>query len=146
MLTHLVAPRTCGRDWETFLETMRAGPFRVGARFTGGGPAPLPTSAAAAFEAFESSPVYLTIECGSVVAHCHFFEPSAEVRLDIDPREVTDASRLESVLALMRHVAAALGRPVRATPESYGPREDFERYDFLEVSPDGEAAMLRTDL
>src|SRR5262249_33764499 len=58
-------------------------------------------------------------------------------KLDIDRREVVGKESFESVLALMRFVAAAVGLPVLAAPEGGTPR-----YAFLRVSPDGQAEFL----
>ena len=60
------------------------------------------------------------------------------MELDIDPREVVTEAAFESVLAVMRFIAATVELPVVAVAENSTPV-----YAFLRVSPDGQAAFLR---
>jgi hypothetical protein len=72
---------------------------------------------------------------GAVTANCHFF--GGDLKLDIDPREVVSQEAFESVLAVMRFVAAAVRRPVLAVAEGGSPG-----YAFMRASPDGQAVFL----
>ncbi len=78
----------------------------------------------------------VSVLSGTVTANCHFF--GGDLELDIDPREVVTEAAFESVLAVMRFVAAAVRIPVVAVAEGSTPA-----YAFLRVSPDGRAAFLR---
>lgn len=134
-LIDLLAPYTCDAEWEAFWSALRAGPFRLQA-FRDGEPIPLPESAAWVFAEREVASVMVSVLSGTVTAHCHFF--GGDLELDVDPREVTCEAAFESVLAVMRFVAAAIVLPVFAVAEGGTPA-----YAFLRVSPDGQAAFLR---
>jgi len=73
---------------------------------------------------------------GTVTANCHFF--GGDLELDIDPREVVAESAFESVLAVMRFVAAAVGMPVVAVAEG-----GTQAFAFLRVLPDSQVEFLR---
>lgn len=79
--------------------------------------------------------VAVSVRSGTVTANCHFC--GGDLELDIDPREVTNAAAFESVLAVMRFVAAAVRLPVVAVAEGGTPA-----YAFLRVSPDGQAEFV----
>jgi hypothetical protein len=130
----LTVPDSGEAGWEVLLWALKAGPFEL-QTFSEDDPIPLPKSAAAAFvEQRDVQPVNVAIRAGAVTANCRFF--GGDIDLDIHPEQVTDAAAFESMLAIMRFVAAALRLPVFAA--SYG------RYDapFLRVSPDGTAMLL----
>ena len=131
----LIAPGTGGAEWEAFWAELRAGPFALQA-FRDGEPIPLPESAAWAFAEREVASVLVSVLSGPVTANCFFF--GGDLELDIDPREVTSAAAFESVLAVMRLVAAGVRLPVFAVAEGGTPAGAF-----LQVSPDGRAAFLR---
>jgi hypothetical protein len=95
----------------------------------------LPETAAWIFAEREQAGVMVSVRSGTITANCHFV--GGDLKLDIDPREVVDAKAFESVLAVMRFVAAALGLPVLAVAEGGSPR-----YAFVQVSPDGQAVFL----
>jgi hypothetical protein len=134
-LIDLTAPGTGDAEWEAFWSALLAGPFELRA-FRDGEPIPLPESAAWVFAEREVASVTVSVLSGSVTANCHFF--GGDLELDIDPREVVTEAAFESVLALMRFVAAAVGLPVIGAAEGGTPT-----YAFLRVSPDGQAAFLR---
>lgn len=134
-LIDLRAPGTSDADWEAFWAGLRAGPFGLRA-FREGEPIPLPESAAWVFAEREVASVMVSVLSGTITANCHFF--GGDLRLDIDPREVGTEAAFESVLAVMRLVAAAVRLPVLAVAEGGTPA-----YAFLSVSPDGQAAFLR---
>jgi hypothetical protein len=127
-LIDLLAPGTADGEWETFGSALRAGPFGLRA-FRDGQPIPLPDSAAGVFAERE-------VGSGTVMANCHFF--GGDLKLDIDPREVPGPAAFETVLAVMRFVAAAIGRPVFAVAEGGTPLRAF-----LRVSPDSRPEFLR---
>jgi hypothetical protein len=132
-LVDLIVPGTAGlAEWEAFWAALRAGPFGLRAYREGEPILPPETVAWIMAEREAAAPVYVSVAAGTVTANCHFF--GGDVRLDIDPREVVSEVAFESVLALMRFVAGAVGRPVLAVPE--GGRQEHR---FLTVSPTGEA-------
>jgi hypothetical protein len=135
-LIDLLAPGTGDAEWEAFLAALRAGPFKLRA-FRDGEPIPLPESAEWVFAEREVASVMLSVLAGTITANCHFF--GGDLELDIDPREVVNEAAFESVLAVMRFVAAAIRLPVVAVAEGGTPA-----YAFLRVSPDGQAAFLRS--
>jgi hypothetical protein len=133
-LIDLLAPGTGPVEWEAFWAALRAGPFDLQA-FCEGEPIPLPESAAWIFAEQEEAPVMVSARVGSISANCHFF--GGDLKLDIDPREVIGEGAFESVLAVMRFVAAALRMPVVAVAEGGSPA-----YAFIRMSPDGQAVFL----
>jgi len=128
-LVDLLAPGTGPAEWEAFWSALRAGPFGLRA-FRDGKPIPLPESAAWVFAEREAASVMVSVLAGSVTANCHFF--GGDLKLDIDPREVVGDSAFESVLAVMRFIAAVVQLPVFAVAEGATPA-----YAFLRMSPDG---------
>ena len=130
-LVDLLAPGTGPAEWEAFWEALRAGPFGLQA-FRDGEPIPLPGSAAWVFAEREAASVTVSVRAGTVTANCHFF--GGDLKLDIDPREVVGEPAFESVLAVMRFVAAAVRLPLFAVAEGGTPA-----VAFLRVSPDGQA-------
>src|SRR5688572_22968260 len=133
-LVDLLVPGTDPAEWEAFWKALRSGPFELRA-FREGTPIPLPETAAWFFAATEEAGVMVSVRSGTITANCHFF--GGDLTMDIDPREVTGEAAFESVLAVMRFVAAALGLPVFATAEGGTPNCAFVR-----VSPDGRAEFL----
>jgi hypothetical protein len=133
-LVDLVVPGTDSTDWESFWAALRASPFGLRV-FREGEPIPVPESAAWVFAERQAVSVMATIEAGAVTANCHFF--GGDVELDVDPREVVSETAFESVLELMRFVAAAVRRPVYAVAEGGKPV-----FAFLRVSADGQAVFL----
>ncbi len=133
-LVDLLVPGTGPAAWEALWAALRSGPFGLRV-LRDGGPVPLPESPAWFLAEQEQAAVTLSVRSGTITANCHLF--GGELRLDIDPREVTGEEAFGSVLAVMRFVAAALDLPVLAVPEG-GP----QRYAFIRVSPDGQAAFL----
>lgn len=133
-LIDLVVPGTGPAEWETFWSALRAGPFRLRA-FRDGEPIALPESVGWMFAEREVASVMVSVLAGSITANCHFF--GGDIKLDIDPREVVGNSEFESVLAIMRFVAAAVRLPVFAVAEGGTPA-----YAFLRVPPDAQADFL----
>jgi hypothetical protein len=134
-LIDLLAPNTSAAGWETFWSALRIGPFGLRA-FRDGEPIRLPESAAWVFAEREAASVMVSVLSGTVTANCHFL--GGDLELDIDPREVTSEAAFESVLAVMRFVAAAVGLPVFALAEG-----GTLAFAFLRMSPDGQAVFLR---
>jgi hypothetical protein len=134
-LIDLLAPGTGDAEWEAFWSALRVGPFELRA-FRDGDPISLPDSAAWVFAEREVASVMVSVSFGTVTANCHFF--GGDLELDIDPREVVTDAAFQSVLAIMRFVAASVRLPMVAVAEGSTPE-----YAFLRVSPDGQAAFLR---
>jgi hypothetical protein len=130
----LVAPGTGPAEWEAFWSALGAGPFEVQA-YRDGEPIPLPESARWVFSHREEASYSLSISAGNVSAGCTFNE--YDLKLHIDPRGVVGESEFESVLAIMRFVAAAVRLPVFAVTEG-GSAE----HAFVRVTPDGQAEFL----
>ena len=59
----------------------------------------------------------LSVKLGTVLANCHFFSHN-EIEFDIDPREIDSPAAHILVLEFMEGLAAAIGKPVRLTPEN----------------------------
>ncbi|HEY7153320.1 MAG TPA: hypothetical protein VH575_05105 [Gemmataceae bacterium] len=133
-LVDLIAPGTGMAEWETFWAALRSGLFALKA-CRDGESIPLPESAAWIMAEREVASVMVSVMAGTLTANCHFF--GGDLELDIDPREVVSESAFESVLALMRFVAGAVGRPVLAVPEGGN-----SEHAFLSVSPSGQAWFL----
>ena len=77
----------------------------------------------------------VSVIADTVTANCHFF--GGDLELDIDPREVLSESAFESVLDIMRFIAAAVSLPILAVVEGGSPE-----YAFVRVSPDCQAEFL----
>ena len=133
-LIDLIAPGTGPAEWEAFWAALRSAPFELNT-FRDGAPISLPETAAWFFNEGKVASVMVSARWGTVTANCHFF--GGDLELDIDPREVVSEHAFESVLSLMRFVAAAIWLPVLATPESGG-----ARCAFLRVLPDGQAMFV----
>ena len=61
--------------------------------------------------------VLLNLAVGSTSAACHFFTPD-EVEFDIDPRQVTSQSDLNSLLDFLRLIGITTNKPVLLSPEN----------------------------
>jgi hypothetical protein len=133
-LVDLIAPGTTPAEWETFWAALRSGPFDLRV-WRDNAPIPTPETAAWCLGEQSAASVYASVRAGKVTANCHFF--GGDLELDIDPREVVDEAAFESVLSLMRLVAAAIRLPVLATPESGGAARAF-----LRVLPAGPAECI----
>lgn len=133
-LVDLLVPGTGPAEWEAFWKALRSGPFERRA-FRDGAPIPLSETAAWFFAACEDGTAWVSVLSGTITANCQFF--GGDLKLDVDPREVTGEAAFESVLVVMRFLAAALGLPVFATSEG-----GTARHAFIRVSPDGRAEFL----
>ncbi len=133
-LVDLIVIGTEPAHWESFWTALRSGPFGLQA-YRDGESIPLPATAEWAFVEREVASVTVQVMAGTVNIKCHFF--GGELELDLDPREVVGERAFDSVLALMRLVAASVGLPILATSEGGG-----AEYGFLRVSPDGRAVFL----
>jgi hypothetical protein len=133
-LVDLLAPGTGPAEWEAFWAALRSGPFGLSG-YRDGEPWPLPETAAEVFAEREVAAITVSVVSGSVTANCHFF--GGDLELDIDPREVVSKEAFESVLAVMRFVAAAIKLQVFAVAEGGTPE-----YAFLRVTPEGHAEFL----
>jgi hypothetical protein len=133
-LVDLIAAGTGPGEWEAFWSALLAGPFELRA-FRDGEPIQLPESAAWMLNERQVASVMVSVMSGTITANCHFF--GGDLELDVDPREITSAEAFESVLAVMRFVAAAIRLPMFANEEGGTPT-----FAFLRVTPDGEALYL----
>jgi hypothetical protein len=75
----------------------------------------------------------LALRVGSAQVNCHFFVPE-ELELDIDPKEVLDDAQHDRIMEFLFKLAAAIGLPVRLTPEN-SPNEPFFMVDPGAQSP-----------
>jgi hypothetical protein len=133
-LVDLLVPGTGPAEGEAFWTALRSGPFDLRG-YRDGAPWSLPETAAEVFAEGEVAAVTVSVVARPVTANCHFF--SANLKLDIDPREVVSEEAFESVLAVMRFVAAAVKRQVFAVAEGGTPD-----HAFLRVTTEGHAEFL----
>lgn len=98
-------------DWAAFLAVASSYPSAYS--FDGEGRS-LP--AAENIFAERSGSHLLTVQVGSTAANCHFFMES-ELELDIDPKEVSDATQHYLLLEFAEAIASALQKPIALTPE-----------------------------
>jgi hypothetical protein len=133
-LVDLIAPGTGPAQWESFWSALRSGPYDLQA-YRDGEPVPLPETAASAIAERAVASVTVQVMAGTVNINCHFF--GGDLELDIDRREIVSEQNFNSVLALMRFVAASVDLPILATPEGGG-----VEYAFLRVSSDGRAVLI----
>lgn len=134
-LLYLIVPGSGTAEWEMFWEALKYGPFGVQV-FREGVPIPLPESVAWIFAEREQAPVMVSVRVRGVTVNCHF--NGGDLKLDIDPREVTNESAFEAVLGVMRFIATAVRLAVFVVPGPGSPPD----YPFLRVSPDGKAEYL----
>ncbi len=134
-LVDLRVPGTGPAEWEAFWAALREGPFKLRA-FRDGEPIGLPESISWVFAEQEIAWVGVSVLAGTVTANCYFH--GGDLELDVDPREITSDSAFESVLTVMRFIAAAIRLPVLAGTEGFTPP-----YAFIRVTPDGQAEFLR---
>lgn len=59
----------------------------------------------------------LTIDVAGVALNCHFFDVST-IEFDLDPRQVTGQSELDTILRSMTQISKALKKLVLLTPEN----------------------------
>jgi len=117
---------TSEAEWDRFLGCLPTWGYHT--RFTiDGEPAPLPHSAARAFEIRQRAAPLLQIDIGGILLCCHFFTDQ-EIELDLDPREITASAKLDQLLQLMRRLGQAVHRPVVLTPEN-SPELPIIRYN-----------------
>jgi hypothetical protein len=135
-LVDLLVPGTGPAEWEAFWSALRSGPFELRA-FRDHEPMPLPESAAWLMAEQQLASIVVSVLAGGITANCFFY--GGDLKLDLDPREIVGESDFESVLAIMRFVAAAVRLPVFAVGEC-GKAEQA----FLRVAPDGQAEFLPT--
>lgn len=133
----LQVPGTADQDWELLWSALRSGRFELSA-YRDGESIALPESAEWALAEQQRAAVLVSVRLGSVTANCHFV--GGDLELDIDPREVISEVEFESVLTIMRFVAAAVRRPMVAVSEGGTVAEAF-----LKVFPDGRAVFLPRD-
>jgi hypothetical protein len=133
-LVDLLVPGTGRAGWEAFWSALRSGPFELRA-FRDGEPITPPESVAWILAEQKDASVYAWILAGNVCANFLFYDD--DVKLHLAPREIVGESDFESVLAIMRFVAAAVRLPVFVVGEC-GTAEQA----FLRVAPDGQAEFL----
>jgi len=130
----LQVPNSGAAEWDAFWVALRSSPFELTA-YRDDETYSLPDTAAKMLAEREVASVMLSMRSGCVTANCHFF--GGDLEFDIDPREVVNEQAFESVLSIMRFVAATAHHPVFATPEG-----GSVAYAFLRVNPDGQAVYL----
>lgn len=133
-LIDILVPGTGPSEWGAFWAALRVGPFELQA-FRDGEPIPLPESAAWALAERDVATIMVSVVAGPLTANCHFF--GGDLELDIDPREVVSEPAFESVLAIMKFTAIAVGLRVFAVIEGGSPENAF-----LQVSPVGQVEYL----
>ena len=124
----IYVPGTTTDDWQRFLETTTK---RWPSAYTEDGEsARLPKDVREIFRRSELRACLLQLELTPLVSlNVHFFTQE-ELELDLDPREVRAQADLDAVIAFMRTLGLAVGRPVYMGIESSEPRppEDL-RYE-----------------
>jgi len=135
-LVDLIAPGTGPAEWEAFWAALRTGPFGLQA-YRDGSQISLPDTAAWCLSERDVASIDVSVQTGTVTADCYFF--GGDLELTLDPQEVVSEQAFESVLALMRFVAAAIRLPVLAVPEG-----GVSQHAFLRVLPDGRAICLES--
>jgi hypothetical protein len=114
-------------DWHDFLKFVNSTRYRLSFQINGT-PVRVPSDATSLFSS-DTQPL-LQIDVAGVTLNCHFFL-EAEIELDLDPQELTDAhddARADAILMFMAELGDALRKPVLMTAEN-APDAVIFRYD-----------------
>jgi hypothetical protein len=112
--------------WQSLLAALRH--FDPAAVFTvDGEERELPDDASTIFDVHEVAKPMLVVRWAGLSFYCHFFI-AEEIELDLDPREVHDATDFEAVLDFLAFVGDTVGKPAVLTAEN-APERPILRYD-----------------
>lgn len=131
----LVVPEAGPTEWEMFWQALRIGPFRL-QTFRDGEPVALPESTSWFISEQEIASVHVSVVADNVMMNCFFRD--VEWDLDFDPREIVNETSFETMLKMMRFVAAAVSVPVFAVYEG----TTDTQFAFIRISPEGEVVFL----
>jgi hypothetical protein len=113
-LRDLYVQATSLKDWRNFLHFLRC---RQDVQYRlDGVDATLPCEVEGLFEPKDKLRL-VQINLSGILLNCHCFSEE-EIELDLDPREVEDATKFEQLLRFMRELAEALLKPVFLTYEN----------------------------
>lgn len=137
----LLVPDTGSAVWQEFWTALRSGPFEV-LGLKGYDSIPSPQSVAWIFskQQLERRMILAYVTSGAITPFCYFNFEGGDgdyPKLHIDCLEMVSAETFESVLAVMRFLAGALGLSVLAVGEGDRPQDAFIR-----VSPAGQSMFL----
>jgi hypothetical protein len=124
-LRDLYVFETSEPDWDAFLSALPSWPYET-SFLVDGEPAELPRSAADAFQIRERAAPNLRVNVSGITVCVHFFTPD-ELELDIDPRDVSDSTRLAALSEFICQLGQLLNRPVVLTHENQ-PEHLIARY------------------
>lgn len=104
-------------DWQKFLDFIFTGELKF--KFSVDGvETPVPRDAAALLNLGpDESTGLLSIDLNGPIANCHFFTEKV-IELDLDPREIIDETRANSIFDFMKQIVAVLNKDVILSPEN----------------------------
>jgi hypothetical protein len=104
-------------DWQKVFDWLRTSTYPIDFKINDV-PSPLPDRLELFFNLRKEVSVLASVNVGGVLANCHFFSPS-EIEFDIDPREVINEAREESIGRFMIELGKLLDREVILTLENW---------------------------
>lgn len=116
------------RDWQTVFEFLKVRNFPLSYSIDQQ-PNELPLHVETIFEQGAGASVFLTIDIGGIVVHCHFFDRNT-IAFDLDPREIDGPAQFTLVVQFMTDIGRLLHKEVRLTAENI-PEAVIFRYDPL---------------
>lgn len=108
---------TTVEDWQVVLDSIMQSALTV-LYYREGELTPLPERAIDAFPKDGRADRRLSVVTEGTTLNCHFFN-SSEIEFDLDPREVTGQTRLDTLMAFMHRLSDACGKPAVMTVENF---------------------------
>lgn len=104
-------------DWQSFLDFIKEGNWKVEFYKDSERTNYINFNASELFAKKNNYATTMTVMLEGLLVNCHFFSED-EIELDIDPVEVNNISRAESIFYFMVDIANRLNRDVSLTPEN----------------------------
>jgi hypothetical protein len=105
-------------DWQKLLDSLRQSKYPIVSSFSGGDEIPIPTTIDDSFFDRQDVPRQtIAILVDAIQVNCHFFLKD-EIELDIDPRQITNQSDLNSLLEFIQFVGTMTDKTTILTYEN----------------------------
>ena len=125
-------------DWKLVLDVLRREQFSTEFKVAGSR-TELPEQVSDMFPQTADDPSrMLSVDTAGVRLNCHFFDEN-EIEFDLDPREIGGQAQLDAVIAFMKTIACATGKPALMTPEN------MHEHAFIRVNPSGISEYISSE-